>query len=86
MRHALVALVAGLLWMSSSAASAADELQPCLTYRTTMRAARDALVQGDRAAALTALQQAKALLRQCRREEARHMRLLAATDVASRDV
>lgn len=85
MRHALVAIVAGLLSLASSVASAEDDLQPCRTYRATMQAARDALVEGDRAAALTALQQAKTLLQQCRREEARHMSLLAATDLAARD-
>jgi hypothetical protein len=85
MRHAVIAMIAGLLSMSSSVASADQDLQPCRTYRTTMQAARTALVQGDRAAALAALQQAKALLQQCRRDEARHMDLFAATDVASRD-
>lgn len=85
MRHAVVVIVAGLLSLSSSAHAADQDLQPCRTYRTTMQAARKALVQGDRAAALAALQQAKALLQQCRRDEARHMDLFAATDVASRD-
>ncbi len=85
MRYVVLAMMAGVLMTFPAASSADGDTRPCHTYRAAMQTARDALAQGQRAAALTALQQAKALLQQCRREEARHMSLLAATPTTSRD-
>lgn len=86
MRYGLVAMLAGFLMASPAASSADGDTRPCRTYRAAMQTARDALAHGDRAAALTALEQAKALLQQCRREEAHNLSLLAATHVTARDV
>ena len=85
MRTVIGAMLAGALMMLPAVSSADGDSRPCHAYRATMRTARDALAQGHRAAALTALQQAQALLKQCRREEASHMSLLAATRTTSRE-
>ena len=85
MRNVARVMIAGVLLMLPVASSADGDTRPCHAYRATMLTARDALAQGHRAAALTALQRAQALLKQCRREEARNMSLLAATHRTSRD-
>lgn len=56
--------------------------ESCRTYRVALRSARIALAEGNRDAALQALRQAKALLAECRREEARNTSLVATADTA----
>jgi hypothetical protein len=81
-------LVAGIVLatlMLGAAARAAGGQDACVTYRTALQRARQALGQGDRQVAIAALRQAKVALVECRREEARMTNLLAAGAQKTRD-
>lgn len=70
-------LLLGSLVMGVGTAAATDVGEACRTYRVALQSARAALANGKRDAALAALQQAKSLLAECRREEARNTSLVA---------
>lgn len=79
---AVAAVGVGLAAAGIGLAGAAEAGAACRDHRTALQEARAALAEGKRDAALAALLQAKELLTRCRREEARHATLLAATTPA----
>lgn len=74
----------GTIVTAHGTAGATDVAEACRTYRVVLQSARAALAEGKRDAALAALQQAKSLLAECRREEARNTSVIATASVVVR--
>ena len=74
----IVLVGASFVGEQNARANQATGLEMCPGYRQALQVAQGALVRGERDAAVSALQRAKAALENCRREEARKTSLLAA--------
>jgi len=85
-RAAIVGSLAVLLTAATARAEPAmhEEIAACRNYRVALEAARRALVNGERAQAISELTRAKDAMAACRREEAQTASLLAAADAARR--